>query len=222
MMFFVSGPIGNLKDITLRAIDILSSVDYIVCEDTRRTSKLLKAFDIKKSLVSYNEYNENKRIPEILKDLKDGKNIAFITDSGTPIIQDPGLKLVKSLIKENIPFTSIPGPSSITNAIVLSGIDCRNFIFYGFIGKKKSERKSFFESIKKEKRAVIFFESPYRIKDTIEIMKDVIPERNIAVLREMTKVFEERISGKPEDVLRMMKKIKGEFVVVVEGFNEPR
>ncbi len=217
MIFFVSGPIGNLKDITLRAIEVLNNVDYIVCEDTRRTGIILKHYNINKKMISYNEFNQYKRIPQIIDDLKNEKNIAFITDSGTPLISDPGFPLLKEIIKENIYFTAIPGPSSLTNAIVLSGIDCSRFIFEGFIGKKKTERKKFFESIKNEKRAVIFFESPYRIKDTIEIMKEVIPDRNIAVLREMTKVFEERIYGKPEEVLKKMKNIKGEFVVVIEG-----
>lgn len=215
MMFFVSGPIGNLKDITFRAIETLNYVDYIVCEDTRRTGVILKHYNINKKLMSYNEYNQFKRIPYIIKDLKDGKNIAFITDSGTPLISDPGFPLLKEIIKENINFTAIPGPSSLTDAIVLSGIDCRRFIFEGFIGKKKTERRRFFESIKNEERTVIFFESPYRIKDTIEIIKEVLPERNIVVLREMTKVFEERIYGKPEEVLNNLKNIKGEFVVVI-------
>lgn len=217
MIFFVSGPIGNLKDITFRAIETLNNVDYIVCEDTRRTGIILKNYNINKKMLSYNEFNQFKRIPEIIKDLKNGKNIAFISDSGTPLISDPGLPLLKEVIKEGILYTSIPGPSSLTNAIVLSGIDCRRFIFEGFIGKKKTERRRFFESIKNEDRAVIFFESPYRIIDTIKIMQEIIPERNIAVLREMTKVFEEKIYGKPEEVLYNLKNIKGEFVVVISG-----
>jgi len=218
MIYFIASPIGNLGDITFRAIEILKSVDYVICEDTRRAKKLLSHYGItKKRTISYNDYNKEKKTPQIIKNMKIKKEIAFLTDAGSPCISDPGYYLIREIIKKKLPFTSIPGPSSVINGLILSGLPSNKFVFEGFLPKKGLKREKFFEQLKNEERTTILFESPYRIKKLLQDISEILPERTIVILREMTKFYEERIEGKASDLLKDEIKEKGEFVIVIAG-----
>jgi len=218
MIYFIASPIGNLGDITYRAIETLKSVDYVICEDTRRAKKLLSHYGIsRKKTMSYNDYNKEKKTPGIIEDVKNKKEIAFLTDAGSPCISDPGYYLIREIIKRKLPFTSIPGPSSVINGLILSGLPPDKFVFEGFLPKRGSKRTKFFKQLKNEERTTILFESPYRIKKLLRDISGILPERTIVILREMTKFFEERIEGKAPDLLKDEIKEKGEFVIVVEG-----
>jgi 16S rRNA (cytidine1402-2'-O)-methyltransferase len=217
MLYLVATPIGNLDDITYRAVDILNSVDLILAEDTRRTGKLLKHYEIKNILKSYNDNNKEKKNSYVIKLLKSGKNIALVSDSGTPGISDPGFYLVRECIKNNIEISPIPGPSSVISSLICSGLPTDKFSFYGFVPKKKSKKKELFEKLKNKKETIILFESPYRLKKTILLMQESIPGKNIVIAREITKKFEEFIRGKPEEILEKIKdrEIKGEIVILI-------
>lgn len=216
ILFLVSTPIGNLEDISQRAINTLSSVDLILCEDTRESGKLLSHYGIKNQLMSYYSQVEDQKIPFVINLLKDGKNIALISDGGTPCISDPGSKLVRACIEEGIQIVPVPGPNSIITALVLSGFEIKSFYFEGFIPQKKG-RKSILEEIAKRKEMTVFFESPYRIPKLIEELNQLCPQREIALCRELTKKFEEVIRGKISDIKKKLPslKIKGEFVVII-------
>lgn len=215
MLYIVATPIGNLKDITFRAIDALREVDLILAEDTRRTGILLKRWLIKdKKMLSYNDANKTRRTKEAINLLKQGKDIALVSDSGTPGISDPGFYLIREAVKYNIQISPIPGPTALISALVCSGLPTDKFEFYGFIPKKESQKKKFFKNL--GDKTVVFYESPHRIIKTLKIMNDVIPEKQIVIARELTKKFEEFIRGTVKGVYLKLKdkKIKGEIVVV--------
>lgn len=219
MLYIVSTPIGNLKDITLRAIEVLKSVDLIAAEDTRHTKILLSEYQINTPLTSYFEHNEKAKAENLFRQLKEGKNIALVTDAGTPGISDPGYRLV-SLAKENgIPMTVIPGPTALIAALSLSGLPTDSFIFAGFLPVKSGGRRKVLESFKDESRTVIFYESPHRILKTLEDIKEVLNDPRVVVAREITKKFEEVRSGLASELLAHFEKStpKGEFVVLLKG-----
>ncbi|MFH1201485.1 MAG: 16S rRNA (cytidine(1402)-2'-O)-methyltransferase [Candidatus Omnitrophota bacterium] len=219
MLYIISTPIGNLKDITLRAIETLKGVDFIACEDTRKTSILLNHCQIKKPLLSYYSYNQIKRGEEILRLLNSGKSIALVSDSGTPGISDPGTQLIKLAIENNIPLTVIPGPTAFVAALSLSGLPTHKFAFEGFLPKKEGQRKKRLSELSKEKRTVILYESPYRIKRLLGEILGLMGDREIAVLRELTKKFEEVKRGLVSGLISHFAKVKprGEFIVVISG-----
>ncbi len=217
----ISTPIGNLEDITLRAIRILKEVDVVACEDTRVTGKLLAHFEIKKQMLSYNAHASESRHGEIIDFLRDGKNVALVSDAGTPGISDPGSMLV-ARVREQLPdvhIEVIPGASALTAALALSGYPVSDFLFLGFLPHKKG-RETLFREIAASERTVVFYESPHRIMKTLEsLAASLDPLRRIAVARELTKIYEELKEGIPEEVLRYYRenedKVRGEFVVIV-------
>jgi 16S rRNA (cytidine1402-2'-O)-methyltransferase len=218
-LFIVATPIGNLEDISLRALRILKKVDLILCEDTRVTKKLLDRYQIKKPLVSYHQHSKLQKIDYIISLLKEGKNLALVSDSGTPGVSDPGNKLVNEVVNQlidRVKIVPIPGPSALTCAASVSGFPMEKFLFLGFLPKKK-KRKEILKEIVESKYPVIFYESPYRIIKTLKELGGMNKELEIVVARELTKKFETIYRGKIEKVLeKMLKdKIKGEFVVIV-------
>ncbi len=224
ILYIVATPIGNLQDITFRAIETLKKVDAIACEDTRKTGFLLKTFQIpNKMLLSYYEQNETTRIPEIINALKNGLNIALVSDAGTPTISDPGFKLVRECIKMGIKVESIPGPSSLISALVSSGLPTDKFFFVGYPPAKPGHRKKLFENIASMiqiiKATIILFEAPHKLIKTLEELKEVFGDIKIVVARELTKIHEEKRSEKISESLQHFKKInpKGEFVVLLNS-----
>ena len=217
MLYFTATPIGNLEDITYRAIRIMKDSDYIICENISRTGIILKKYGIKKPLKSYNDYNKKMRTEWIIKQLKEGLEIAFVTSAGSPLISDPGFYLIKRLTHENLPFTSIPGPSAVINSLILSGIPPDRFIFEGYLPKKKGKRHSIFHELTHEKRTVIVFESPNRIKKLIKELDQFLPRREVSIIKEMTKIHQTIVRGKPKELLEKLPREKGEFVVVIGG-----
>ncbi len=217
-LYIVSTPIGNLDDITLRAIEVLKSVDLIACEDTRRTMILLEKFGIAKKLISYYNYNERQRAEELISYLKSGKNIALVSDSGTPGISDPGYVLIKRAIEENIQVIPIPGATAFVCALVASGLPMDEFVFVGFLPHKKG-RKTKLQKLAQEERTVILYESPHRVLKTLNEILENFGDREIAVAKELTKIHEEIFRGKISEVLKKLTpdKIKGEFVIVISG-----
>lgn len=218
-LFLVPTPIGNLKDITLRALEVLKDVDIIAAEDTRQSLKLLNHFEIKKPLVSYHMHNEQSKSMELIEKLKDGKNIAVITDAGTPGISDPGATIVQRCIQEGMEFVVLPGATAFTTALVYSGLDTSRFLFRGFIPRETKERKILIEEVKEVKESLIFYESPHRLLSTLTLLHIELGNRNISVSRELTKLHEETVRGTILEVIEVFKDkvIKGEFVLVVQG-----
>ena len=215
-LFIVSTPIGNLKDISLRALEILQEVDFILCEDTRVTSKLLNHYNISKKLVSFNAVTEKKKIPIVIEKLKSGDNCALVSDSGTPVISDPGIRLISQATKEQIKVIPVPGASALTAALTVSGLPTDSFIFEGFLPQKKGRQKKL-RLLSTEQRTIILYESTYRITKLINELVEFMPERYIVVCRELTKKFEESWRGYPKEIIDGLdeKTIKGEFVVVI-------
>ena len=215
-LYIVSTPIGNLKDITLRALEILNEVDFIACEDTRVTSILLKNYEIHKELISLNAANENSKIEYVLKRIKNGENCALVSDAGTPGISDPGTRLISAAIKKGIEVISVPGASAVITALSLSGLPTNSFVFEGFIPQKKGRQKKLNE-LADEERTIILYESVYRIEKLLNELNEYMPERFIVICREMTKKFEETWRGTPLELLQSFseKVNKGEFVVVI-------
>ncbi len=218
ILYVVATPIGNLKDITLRALEILKEVDFIACEDTRQTKKLLDRYKIKKPQVSYHQHTRIQKIDYIVNQIAQGKSCALVSDAGTPCISDPGRVLVTRAYDAGVKVVPIPGPSALISAASISGLPVDKFIFLGFPPHKKGRRK-FFEQIRDNKYTVILYESPYRILKTLGQLRDVVGDRRIVVCRELTKMFEIVYRGSLNEVINQLEKekIKGEFVVVVEG-----
>lgn len=216
-MYLVPTPIGNIEDITFRAISILKEVDIIYAEDTRVAQSLLKKFDIKKKVFSCHKYSEEKNKKAIYDEILSGKNIAYTSDRGTPLISDPGEVVVKYLISNNVDVISLPGPSALLPAINVSGLDNSKFVFYGFLNSKKSTRISELKKIAHLPFTIIFYEAPHRLLATLNDIKDTLGNRNIAVCREISKLYEEVFRGKVDDAVIYYKEPKGEIVLVVEG-----
>jgi 16S rRNA (cytidine1402-2'-O)-methyltransferase len=215
-IYIVSTPIGNLKDITIRALEILEETDFILCEDTRVTSKLIKRYNISKELVSFNAYSEKKKIPSVIERIRKGDTCVLVSDAGTPAISDPGVRLISQAIKEGIKIVPIPGPTAFTAALTISGLPSDSFVFEGFLPQKKGRQKKLKE-LAEEKRTIVIYESTYRIKKLIDDLVDYFSERYVVVCRELTKKFEETWRGYPSELKNHLeeKKIKGEFVVII-------
>lgn len=216
MIYIIATPIGNLKDITLRALECLESCDIICCEDTRNTSVLLNHYEIKKKLVSFHEHNELKRTEEIINWYRKGKIICIVSDAGMPGISDPGSKLIPILIKNNIKYTVIPGPSAFTTALVYSGLNSDSFRFMGFLATKGKKRKTQLEEISKEKATIILYEAPHKLDKTMDDLIEIIPQRKISIVRELTKVFEEHVDFKVSEYYQQDFIKKGEMVLVID------
>lgn len=220
ILYVVATPIGNLEDMTLRAIRVLGEVDFVLCEDTRVTRKLLSHYDIKTSTISYHANSKLTKIEKIIELLEEGKNLALVSDAGTPAISDPGVQLIQE-IKEKLPETKIlavPGASALTSAVSVSGAPSARFHFLGFLPHKKG-RETLFKEISESDETVIFYESPHRIIKTLESLASHCPEKKITISRELTKIYESNISGKPAEILQHYdenpEEVRGEFVVIV-------
>jgi len=218
MLFIVATPIGNIEDITFRAIRTLKESDLILVEDTRRAGKLLKKYEIKTKMTSYHEYTTEKKEDVIIKMLEEGKNISLISDSGTPLISDPGFKLVRKAVEKKIKVSPIPGANAAISALCASACTTDKFFFLGFFPKKKNEQKKVIEKIKNIESSFILYESPYRIKKTLETVKEELPERKLCLAREISKKFEEFLYGNANEILEKIdaKNIKGEIVLIVD------
>lgn len=216
-LYLIPTPVGNMDDITKRALDTLKMVDLILCEDTRVTSELLRKFNIKKKLIHCDDHNENDLKQKILEKLNDGLNIGLVTDRGTPIISDPGYKIVQFISKNGYNVISLPGPTAFVPALTMSGINPAPFLFYGFLNSKESRRVKELESLKKLPYTIILYEAPHRIYDMLKSLLEVFGNRRIALCREISKKYEEVIRGTLEEVLEIADTLKGEMVVVVEG-----
>lgn len=216
IIYIVATPIGNLEDITLRALNILRNVDFIICEDTRVTKILLDHYNIHKKLIVANAFNEANQINKIITEIKSGKSCALVSDAGTPLISDPGTKLINEAIKNNISIIPVPGPSALIAALSISGFPSSSFVFEGFLPQKKGRQKKLME-LAEEERTIVLYESTYRIVKLLEEIKQYMPLRKIAVARELTKKFEEVWRGTADDILDSIKTktVKGEFVVVL-------
>lgn len=214
-------PIGNLEDMTFRAVNVLKEVDLILCEDTRVSGKLLKHFGIDTTMLAYHQHNEHKLTDNVIQKLKDGENIAIITDAGTPGISDPGFLLARSCAEHNIEMTCLPGATAFVPALVTSGLPNDKFVFEGFLPAKKGRQKRL-EALKDEPRTMVFYESPYKLIRTLNDFKENFgSERQLSISREISKLFEETKHGTIDSVLKYFenKKLKGEFVIVVEGIS---
>ncbi|WP_291650594.1 16S rRNA (cytidine(1402)-2'-O)-methyltransferase [Clostridium sp.] len=218
-LYLVPTPIGNLKDITLRALEVLENADIIAAEDTRQSLKLLNHFKIKKSLFSYHKHNEQGKSEDIINKLKNGMNIALITDAGTPGISDPGSIIVEKCIEQEIEFEVLPGATAITTALVYSGLDTTKFIFRGFLPRENKERNPMVEEIKNVRDTIILYEAPHRLLDTLEYLLNNLGDRRIAICRELTKLHEEIYRGRISLALKYFieNRPRGEFVLVIEG-----
>jgi 16S rRNA (cytidine1402-2'-O)-methyltransferase len=216
-LYLVSTPIGNLEDITLRAIRILKEVDAIACEDTRHTQKLLNHFGIKKRLVSYHEHNENTRAPELVSELKNGANIALVTDAGTPIVSDPGHRLVALCAENNIPVIPIPGASAALAALAGSGISADRVLFVGFLPARQGERRRALAELANNSATLVFFEAPHRIANMLSDAAEILGPRTAALARELTKLHEEFLRGNLDDLAKKLNAValKGEFTLIV-------
>ncbi len=224
-LYIVSTPIGNLDDITLRAIRTLREADFILAEDTRITSKLLARYRITTPFYkSYYQGVERARVEDVLKLLDDGKNIALVSDAGTPLVSDPGYPLVRAAVERGIRIIPIPGPSAALAALVASGLPLDRFCFEGILPRAESARRARIEALQHETRTTIIYESPHRILSTIKILSELIPDREVVLARELTKMHEEFLRGTPEELLRMLeaRPVKGEIVLVIAGALEKK
>jgi len=216
-LYIVATPIGNLEDITLRALRILKEVDIIAAEDTRNTLKLLNYYEISKPLISYHRHNEDTRTQDLINKIKEGKNIAIVSDAGTPGISDPGEEAIKRAIEENIEIIPIPGACAMINGLICSGINTKEFTFLGFLPLNKKLRREKLEEIKNSEKTIIIYEAPHKLKATLEDLQKILEDRNITIARELTKIHEEFIRGRIEEVILKCENIKGEFVIIIQG-----
>lgn len=220
-IYLVATPIGNLSDISIRAIETLKNADIIACEDTRNTIRLLNHFEIKGHLTSYHEYNKIDKAYELCEKVKEGKNIAFVSDAGMPAISDPGYELVDIAYKEGLEVTVVPGASAVVSALAISGISSRRFAFEGFLPADKNEKKEILTELSQESRTLILYEAPHRLLKTLKELFEYMGNRNIAIVREITKLHEEVLRGKLVDIIADYESekvaIRGEYVLVIEG-----
>ena len=220
-LFIVATPIGNLSDISSRALDVLKQVDVIACEDTRQTIKLLNHFGIQKGMTSYHEFNEEKKAEELAEKLKGGANVALVSDAGMPAVADPGYRVVRLCRQRGIPVIAIPGPNAAVTAIAASGLPPDEFMFLGFLPSKKTARRDKLTSIANVTCTLVFYEAPHRIEAALEDMQDVLGDREVCIAREITKVHEAYLFGQLSQVRPQVKAL-GEFVIVVSGATEVR
>ena len=218
-LYLVPTPIGNLKDITLRALEVLQEVDIVAAEDTRQSLKLLNHFNIKKTLISYHQHNEQGKSENIIEQIKEGKNIAIISDAGTPGISDPGSVIVLKCIEQNIAFEVLPGATAITTALVYSGLDTTKFIFRGFLPRENKERKPIIDDLINRTETLILYESPHRLLNTLEFLYENVGNRKISMCRELTKLYEEIIRLNLNEAIEYYRQNspRGEYVLVIEG-----
>ena len=218
-LYLVPTPIGNLKDITLRALEIMKEVDLIACEDTRRSGQLLAHFNIQNKKISYFEHNETKRIPQILATLKDGNSVAVISDGGSPGLSDPAYRLVTAAIEASIPVEALPGPTALVPALTASGLPTDRFFFEGFLPVKAGKRKKRLEQLSELPHTLVIYESVHRIKKSLAAIAEIFTERHICVSREISKLHEESIRGTAEEVAAHFENTtpRGEFVIVIAG-----
>ena len=221
-LYIVPTPIGNLEDITIRALNILKEVDVIFAEDTRTTKQLLNHFNITNKLISSHLYNENQNEEKEIDYLKKGKNIAVVSDRGTPVISDPGFILVKNAIEKGYNVVCLPGPTAVIPALVMSGLSGGPFTFYGFLNSKESKRKKELESLKMNPYPIAFYEAPHRLIKTLNNIYEIFGNRKIAIVREISKKYEEVIRDNVENILKTVENLKGEIVIVVEGNQETK
>lgn len=219
-LYLVATPIGNLEEITFRAINILNEVDYIGAEDTRNTIKLLNHYNIKTKLISHHEHNLSQSIPKLINLLLEGNNVALVSDAGYPAISDPGYELVKAAIENEINVIPVSGANACLDALVVSGIAPQPFLFYGFLDHQDKKKRKELEMLKNYRETIVFYESPHRINKTLKLMHDVIGDRHIALCREITKKHEEIIRGKISEIISITAELKGEMVIVVSGNND--
>ena len=219
ILYLVATPIGNLEDITLRAINILKEVDFIAAEDTRHSLKLLNHLEISKPLISYHRHNEDIKSELLIDKLKDNKNIALITDAGTPGISDPGEEIVKQCIENNIKIVPIPGACAFVNALICSGLDTTEFTFLGFLPLNKKNRKEQLEKIKKCTSTSILYEAPHKLLSTLKDLVEILDDRKIVLAKELTKIHEEFVCGTAIELLEKIENPKGEFVILIEKSN---
>ncbi|MSR78381.1 MAG: 16S rRNA (cytidine(1402)-2'-O)-methyltransferase [Candidatus Omnitrophica bacterium] len=219
MLYIIPTPIGNLRDLTFRALDILQSVHKIICEDTRHTQRLLKHYEVSQTLVSFHEHSGPEKVQEIIKWMKEGQTLALVSDAGMPLISDPGYQVVREAIRNGIEVIALPGPTASVTALVKSGLPTDSYSFFGFIPKKTVGRKKFFETLKEREETLIFYESPYRVSDTLKDLQEVFGNREAAVVREISKKFEESKRGYLSDLIEIYSKKEplGEIVIVVAG-----
>ena len=216
ILFIVATPIGNLEDITLRAINVLKNVDLIAAEDTRHTLKLLNHFEISKPLISNHRHNEDEKTNILIEKLKEGLDIALVSDAGTPGICDPGEAIIKKCIEEQIEVIPIPGACAMINALIASGIDTKEFIFLGFLPLNKKTRKEKLEEIKESKKTIILYEAPHKLLSTLKDLKEILENRQVVLARELTKIHEEFIRGNIEEIIKVSENLKGEMVLIIE------
>ena len=218
-LYIIATPIGNLEDITLRAIRILKEVDLIAAEDTRHTLKLLNHLEISKPLISYHRHNEEIRAEELIKELKTGKNIGLVSDAGTPGICDPGEEIIKKCIEESIKVVPIPGACAMINALITSVISTKEFIFLGFLPLNKKSRKEKLEEIKNANKTIILYEAPHKLKNTLNDLSDILQSREVVLARELTKIHEEYIRGTVKELMEKTDNLKGEMILIIEKNN---
>lgn len=217
MLFVVSTPIGNLSDMSYRAVEVLKGVDLIACEDTRRTGVLLKVYGVKNKTASYHDHNKLRQTPKLIGLLKSGRDVALVSDGGTPGISDPGFYLVRECIKEDIKVSPIPGPSAAISSIVCSGLPTDRFSFYGFVPKQQKKRADFFQSLSTRAETAICYESPHRIAKTLKVISDILPDKRLCIARELTKKHEEFIRGTPRELASYVDNntLRGEIVLLI-------
>lgn len=219
-LYIVATPIGNLEDITLRAINVLKNVDCIAAEDTRHTLKLLNHLEISKPLISYHRHNEEIRSDLLIEKLQSGEDIALVSDAGTPGICDPGEEVIQKCIEDNIKIIPIPGACAMINALICSGLDTKEFIFLGFLPLNKNLRKDKLKKIEFAKETVIIYEAPHKLKQTLKDLENILENRKITVAREITKIHEEFVRGTASELLDIFQDVKGEIVLIIEKSNK--
>ena len=221
-LYLVATPIGNLEDITISALNVLKEVDLIAAEDTRHTLGLLNHFEISKQLISYYKQTEKVKSEILIQKLLEGKNIAVVSDAGTPGISDPGEEIVKASIENNIEIVPIPGACAFVNALIASGLPTREFCFIGFLSAIKKDKKEKLEELKYETKTIILYEAPHKLKNTLECILEILGDRRIVLAKELTKIHEEFIRDNVTNILSKIDEIRGEFVIIIEGNSESK